>query len=153
MSRLKRSIWFLVAFSFILSFASIVQAKTESLSVPAERELVQTIILAAGDRIDVTFTALGQTSNILHFWVVFPNATKRDFGETSQFAFSFASDFKGECTLHFDNSGSSESKLITLNYEIENYIFGIPQIFFLIVVIAALLLIIVAGYIIMGKYG
>jgi hypothetical protein len=54
--------------------------------------------------------------------------------------------------MHFDNRNSSSSKLVTLNYEVEHYYFGIPSVLFIVVAITVLLVCVVAGYIIMGKY-
>ena len=89
---------------------------------------------------------------MLHFLIVLPNATAMDYGEIGQCSTSFITNTKGGVELHFDNSNSSDSKLVTLNYEIEHYIFGIPQMIFLLIVIALLLVGITAGYLIMGKY-
>lgn len=149
---LSNPAFFLLVFALIISLAGLAQATTESLNVQAGKEFIKTIDLAAEDQIRITFTVLGSAPDTLHFWMFFPNATTRDYGEKSQSTISFTSDVQGLCELHFDNSNSSSTQLITLNYEIEHYIFGIPQIPFLIIVIAVLLLAIVVGYIIMGKY-
>lgn len=149
---LSKSALFLLVLALVTGLVDFAQATTESLNVQAGKEFIKTIDLAAEDQIRITFTFIGSTPDTLHFWMVFPNATTRGYGEISQSTISFISDVQGLCELHFDNSNSSSAQLITLNYEIEHYIFGIPQIPFLIIVIAVLLLAVVAGYIIMGKY-
>jgi hypothetical protein len=85
--------------------------------------------------------------------MILPNGTTSDHGEISQCTTEFFTDVKGECQLHFDNSNSSNAQLVTLNYDVEHFIFGIPQMIFLLIAIAVLLLLVAAGYIIMGKYG
>jgi hypothetical protein len=142
----------LIVLTLIITLASSAQATTESLNIQAGKESVRTINLAAEDKIRITFTLVSHTSGDFHFWMVFPNSTKRDSGETTQTTISFSSEVKGICELHFDNSNASENQLVTLNYEIEHFIFGIPQIPFLLIVVTFFLLCIIAGYIIMGKY-
>ena len=148
---LAKSILLIVLIS-TLTLAGSSQATTESLNIQAGKESVRTVNLAAEDKIRITFTLVSHTSGDFHFWMVFPNSTKRDYGETTQTTISFSSEVKGTCEMHFDNSNSSENQLVTLNYEIEHLIFGIPQIPFLLIVVTFFLLCIIAGYIIMGKY-
>ena len=148
---LAKSILLIVLIS-TLTLAGSSQATTESLNIQAGKESVRTVNLAAEDKIRITFTLVSHTSGDFHFWMVFPNSTKRDSGETTQTTISFSSEVKGTCEMHFDNSNSSENQLVTLNYEIEHFIFGIPQIPFLLIVVTFFLLCIIAGYIIMGKY-
>jgi len=152
MKPLNKLTYLLFIFTLTISLAGSVQAATESLNVQGGKEFVRTIDLETEDRIRLTYTVLGQASSTLRFWMVFPNATTKDYGETTQGTIIFISDVKGRCELHFDNSNSSDTKLVTFNYEIEHYIFGIPQIPFLLIVITLFLLCIVAGYILMGKY-
>jgi hypothetical protein len=57
----------------------------------------------------------------------------------------------GDYTLHFSNIESSTDKLITLDYEVEHYIFGIPQMLFLVLIIAAVCATAIAVFILMGK--
>ena len=149
---LKGPVCLLVVICFLVCSVGIVQAATTSFSVDPGKEFVRTIDLDSGDKIQISFTVLGGTSNMLHFWILLPNATAMDYGEIGQCSTNFITNTKGEVELHFDNINSSDSKLVTLNYEIEHYIVGIPQMIFLLIVIALLLVGITAGYLIMGKY-
>ena len=47
-------------------------------------------------------------------------------------------DVKGEYELNFVNNDIKESKLVTLNLDVEHYIFGMPQMLFLAVVIVVI---------------
>jgi hypothetical protein len=152
MKLVNRLTYLLVVFTLLITTIAVVQAATESLNVQAGDDLIRKIALSAEDHIRITFTVLSQSSSSFRFWIVFPNGTSRYYEESTSYNINFASDVQGECELHFDNTNSTSTQLITLNYEIEHYYFGIPEIPFLIIVIGVLLLCIVAGYIIMGKY-
>lgn len=53
--------------------------------------------------------------------------------------------------MHFSNTDSLEDKLVTLDYEIEHYIFGMPQMLFLAIIIVLVCIAAVAAFILMGK--
>jgi hypothetical protein len=152
MKLFSRLVCFLMVFILLISMTATVQAATKSLNIQAGEDSVRKIGMSAGDHMRISFTVLSQSPSSFRFWTVFPNGTTRDYEESSSYNISFASDVQGECELHFDNSNSSNTQLVTLNYEIEHYYFGIPEIPFLIIVIGILLLCIVAGYVVMGKY-
>jgi hypothetical protein len=154
--RASKSICTLI-FILVISLSSTAQAATtESLAVNAGKEVTRSIELGPEDRIQLTCNVrvegIAQTLNNFQFWVIFPNATTKDYGATAQTSISFISDIKGNLELHFDNINSSDPKRVTLYYNIEHYIFGIPQIPFLLIAVAVFLVCIAAGYIIMGKY-
>ena len=116
------------------------QAMTTSFTVKGGEEVTHPISLAAEDRVliqfsAVAFSAVGEASNTVHFSIVFPNETVRDFGEIGQTSFSFVCDVEGEYTLHFVNNDQTAEKRVTLNYEIDHYIFGIPQMLFMVILI------------------
>ena len=142
--------------AFLIAFA---QAKTESFMVQPGKELTRTTArLAAGDQCAITFKVMASDptapgTGALHFFMVLPNGTTSDYGIIGQFSINFFADTDGECQLHFDNSNSTESQLVTLNCETEHYVFGIPNMIFMLIVITVLLLFVAAGYVIMGKYG
>jgi hypothetical protein len=148
----SRLVCSLMVFTLLITMTATVQATTESLNVQAGEDSVRKIGMSAEDHIRISFTVLSQSPSSFHFWMVFPNGTTRDYEESSSYNVSFVSGVQGECELHFDNTNSSSAQLVTLNYEIEHYYFGIPEIPFLIIVIGILLLCIVAGYVMMGKY-
>ena len=142
---------FLILFLFIGSFG-IVLATTESLTIDAGKEAVCKIDVASQDRVQLTFVTTGQASSHLSFSIVFPNSTLINFGELDQYSTKFTSNAKGTCELHFDNTNSSEGSFIALNYNVEHYILGVPEMIFVLGAIAVLLMVIVSGYIAMGKY-
>jgi hypothetical protein len=142
-----------VIFCLLTVLACVAHATTENINVESGKEITRTIDLAAGDRSSVTFTVTGPAPSTVHFFMVLPNGTTSDYGEVSRCTIDFSTDVQGECELHFGNGNSSGAELVTLNYDVEHYIFGIPQMFFLLIAVAVLLLFVVAGYVAMGKYG
>ena len=152
--RLLKTLLFILTVSCLMTvLIGSALASTESINVQPGKEITITRDLAAGDRSSITFTVTGPDPCTLHFYIIFSNGTTTDYGKTGRCTIEFFADAKGECQLHFDNTDSQNAQMVTLNYEVEHYIFGIPQMFFLLLAIAALLLVVVAGYIIMGKYG
>jgi hypothetical protein len=75
----------------------------------------------------------------------------KEFDKVGYFHYPFVCDAEGEYVLHFSNAGSSEDRLVTLDYEVDHYIFGIPQMFFLTIIIAIVCVAAVAVFIFMGK--
>jgi hypothetical protein len=154
MNYLRKSTSFTVIIVVILlAFLTVsVQASTTTFNVPSGEELTRTIDLKTEDHVTLTFTAVGGGKEPLHFYMVFPNGTTLDKGSVTQIKTNFISDASGPFELHFDNNSTS-TQLITLNYEVERYYFGLPVMIWLLIGIAVLLLFITAGYISMGKYG
>lgn len=142
---------FLILCLFISSLG-IVQATTESLTIDAGKEVVCKIDVTSQDRVQLTFVTTDQASSNLSFSIVFPNSTVVSLGELDQYSTKFTSNVQGICELHFDNTNSSESEFVAVNYNVEHYIFGMPEMIFVLAAIAVLLMAIVSGYIIMGKY-
>ncbi len=145
----KKLCCFLLILCLSVVFVGTVNATTESLNIEAGKDYVCKIGLVSEDKIHLTFVTIGQTSC---FSIVFPNSTVLNLGETDQYSTSFTSDTTGTCELHFCNTNSSESSLVSLNYDVEHYILGIPEMIFLLLAIAVLLMFILTGYVVMGKY-
>ena len=149
----KKPLYLLIIISLIVILTSTVYAMPESINVEPHKEITRTIDLATGDRTSITVKVLGPAPSTIHFYMVLPNGTTDDRGDLSECELSFSTDVKGECQLHFDNVNSSNTQLVTLNYDVEHFIFGIPQMMFLLIAITVLLLFVAAGYVAMGKYG
>jgi|YelNatPaOPRAMG01_1025707.scaffolds.fasta_scaffold07670_9 hypothetical protein len=145
-----------VYLTFVLIFAIVVsvdvaEATSTSFTVHGGEDVVKTIKLAVEDHVSIKFTVVGQTNHAITFYMVYPNGSIRDFGNVGSFSYSFVCNLEGEYRLYFSNMASSEEKLVTLDYEIEHYIFGIPQMFFLTIIIVLVCLAAVATFVLMGK--
>jgi hypothetical protein len=149
----KKPLYLIIIFSLIVILTSTVYAAFESINVEPGKEITRTVDLATGDRTSITVKVSGPDPSTIHFYLVLPNGTTDDRGDLSHCELSFSTDVKGECQLHFDNVNSSNAQLVILNYEVEHFIFGIPQMMFLLIAITVLLLFVAAGYVAMGKYG
>lgn len=148
-----RPLHLLVVLGLAAILIAVAQATTESFMVQPGQEVTRPAKMNADDRCSLTLTIQGPTPSKLHFFMVLPNGTTTDYGEVSQCRVDFFTDTTGECQFHFNNSNSADSQLVTLNYEIEHYVFGIPNMIFMLIVITVLLVFVAAGYVIMGKYG
>jgi hypothetical protein len=153
MTNLRRtSVYTLIIIALLAVLIGLGQAMTTNFTVKGGEEITHPISLATEDRVLIQFSAVassavGEASNTVHFSIVFPNGTVRDFGEVGQTSFSFVCDVEGEYTLHFVNNDQTVEKSVTLNYEIDHYIFGIPQMLFMVILIAVVSMVGVAVFI------
>ena len=147
----KPLILFLFTVIAVLSIVQSAQATSMTITVEGGKEETKSISLAVDDHVLIRFTVLGPSDSSVDFSITYPNGTEKDFGKTGDFHESFVCDTDGECVLRFSNSYSTEDKLVTLNCEIEHYIFGMPQMLFLVMVIAVVCVAAVAVFILMGK--
>jgi hypothetical protein len=131
---------FLVVLVLIAVLIGVGQATTTQFTVEAGGELTHPINLVAEDRVLIQYKVVGAvgTANTVDLAMIFPNATVKDFGEKGDFTYSFVCDAEGEYQLHFTNNDETESMLVTLDYEIDHYIFGMPQMLFMVIVIAVI---------------
>jgi hypothetical protein len=136
MANLKRS---LVNVLIILALLGVLiglgKATITNFTVEGGEEVTHPISLIVEDRVLIQIKVVGGTANDLHFNMSFPNATVRDFGAAGDFSYSFICDVEGEYVLHFVNTDQAENKIVTLNYDIQHYIFGIPQMLFMVILI------------------
>ena len=131
----------LVTFFVIPSWAT-----TLSITVPAGEQVNQIMELKVNDHVRIQFNVLGTDNSYISFSLVYPNSTELNFGEGVSFSYNFICESKGEYRMHFINNDLAENKLVTLNYEIESYMFGMPQTQFLIIFIAVICVVMVAFY-------
>jgi hypothetical protein len=134
------------------SFLSNAFAETENFRVLAFAESQKSISLKENDHVSMGYTIIGESDSEFDFRITDPlGNTIFHFDGIGQRNFSFISTTTGTYILHFDNSLSSAPKIVTLNYSIEHYMWGIPQNLFLVIVIAIILVIAVATFAFLGK--
>ena len=152
MANLRRSpVYVLIILALLVVLMGLGQATITSFIVKGGEEVTHPIKLIVEDRVLIQFKVVGETSNTLHFSMSFPNATVRDFGESGDFSYSFICDVEGEYVLHFVNTDQKENIHVTLDYEVQHYIFGIPQMLFLTIIIVLACLVGVAAFVLMGR--
>ena len=123
------------------------QAATVSLNVKRGEEIIHPINLIVEDRVLIQFKVVGAANSFVHFSITFPNATIQNLGEIGDYSTRFVCDIEGEYTLNFTNNDKTEDKLVTLNYEIDHYIFGMPQMLFMVILIVIISIVGVAIFI------
>ncbi len=129
-----------------------VHATIENFAVNPESEVTRSLILHENDRVSVSFSVLGELTNELNFYVTDPNGgIILRYERVGQKNLSFLTKMAGTYVLHFDNLHSTEGKMITLNYDIEHLIMGMPQTMFLVLIIVGVLVCAVASFTLMGK--
>ena len=148
----RTKIYFLIIAISLSFLTQVAVAIALNFSVPKNDEVVRSLTLAVDDRVSIKFTVTGQTESVLDFRLQDPNGDiiieHKKVGNVNEKLVCVVS---GEYYLYFSNLESSEDKLVTLNYEIGHYIFGIPQMLFLTMIIALLCMGAIAAFVMMGK--
>jgi hypothetical protein len=151
MANLGRSAgYIIIILALAVIFIGLGHATTTQFTLKAGGEVTHPINLIADDRVLIQYkviSAIADTSNTVQFSINFPNGTVKEFGESGDFSYSFVCDAEGEYTLNFTNTDQTENKLVTLNYEIDHYIFGMPQMLFMVILIAVVSMVGVAVFI------
>ena len=142
----------LLAVTLFLALAKAAKATTISFTVPKGDEWTESISLVVDDRVLIEFTVVGQTKSELDFYITDPQGNmKVEYIKVGTVKCSFICDTAGEYVLHVSNTDQSEDKLVTLNYDVQHYILGIPQTLFLTMFIALVCVAAVAAFVLMGK--
>ena len=134
-----------------VSFVRSTNASTMSVTVSGGEEISQNIGLEVDDQLVIQFKVIGQKNSLISFSITYPNSTQISYGEISEYSQTLLCDETGEYTLNFINNDVSESKLVSLNYNVEHYVFGIPKLFFFAIIIAVICLTMIAAIAYMGK--
>jgi hypothetical protein len=146
----KSPVYILIILALTLVFIGLGHATTTNFTLKGGEEVTHPINLRTEDRVLIQFKVMGviaESSHTLLFSINFPNGTVKEFGESGDFSYSFVCDAEGEYTLNFTNTDQTENKLVTLNYEIDHYIFGMPQMLFMVIIIAVVSMVGVAVFI------
>jgi hypothetical protein len=147
-----RLIYALVVATLIVIFTTPVRATTMSFTVPAGQDVTRMLTLVVDDRVTIKFTVTGQTTSVLDFYIVDTNGSVTEsYRQTGNANINFVCSDAGNYTMHFSNTDPNEDKLVSLDYEIQHYIFGMPEMLFMTIVIAALCLLMAAAFIAMGR--
>jgi hypothetical protein len=153
MTIMKRIACLLLAAAMVLLLIPAVRATAESFTVPAGQEETISLNLAAQDHVQIRFTVIGGTTNMLNFYITDPNGNVFEtFGNVATVDYSFICLHAGVYTLHFSNTASADDKFVSLDYEVDHYIFGMPTMLFLTLVVLGICMAAVAVYILTSKH-
>ena len=143
----------LLAAATILLLLPASKATVESFTVSAGQEETRALDLASEDHVQIRFTVTGRTTNVLDFYLTDPDENIMvTFNNTGSVSYAFVCSQQGQYTLHFSNIASADDKFVSLDYEIDHYTFGMPQMLFLTIIIAFICVAMVAVFIRMSKH-
>ena len=143
----------LLAVAIVLLLVPAVRGVAESFTVKAGQEETRTIYLVVEDHVQIRFTVIGQTISTLNFYITDPHGyTMKTFSATGNVNYAFICSQEGDYTLHFSNVASTEDKLVSLDYEVTPYIYGIPQTLFLVLIIVGICMVMVTVFILKSKH-
>lgn len=141
---------FLIGFLMFVSSINLSYAATVSMTISAGEEINQKIDLEKGDHLFLQFSVVGTHDNVISFSIIYPDGSEKNFGQTGSFEEQLICDIEGEYSLNFVNDDISESKLVTYNYKIDQYVLGIPKLLFQALVIVVICLAMVSAFILMS---
>jgi hypothetical protein len=152
MANLRRSsVNVLIILALLVVLMGLGQATITSLMMKGGEEATHPINLIVEDRVLIQYKVVGGNVSALQFSINFPNGTVRDFGGSGDFSYSFICDVEGEYVLHFVNTDQTEDIRVTLDYEVQHYIFGIPQMLFMAIIVVLACIGGVFAFVIMGR--
>jgi len=129
----------LLAFTMFL-FVGFAYAPTRTLSVEGKQKISIPLELKENDRFSGKILVSGNLD--IDFYVVDPNGNVfLSYIKVGNLEFAFSAPRDGQYTFYFDNTESDQQKDVTFNYNIQHYIFGVPQELFLLGVIVVIIMI------------
>jgi hypothetical protein len=142
-----------LAVAIVLLLVPAVGAVAQSFTVRAGQEETKTLSLVVEDHVQIRFTVIGKTVSTIDFYVTDPLGNVMvSLGTTGNVNYDFICSLEGMYTLHFSNVASAEDRLVTLDYEVTSYIFGMPQTLFLVLIACVLCVGAVTVFILMSKH-
>jgi hypothetical protein len=151
MIRLEKTLCIIFFVTSFLTVVSIASATVMNFPVHAVEEVRLNLVVE--DHVVMKFTVVGAwNDNTLDFWLAYPNGTvKLAFNNIGNVDYSFVCDKDGEYVLHFSNPSPTVDKQVSLDYEVQHYILGMPQMLFLTIIIVGVCVAAVGVFILMGK--
>ena len=141
---MKRLIIGLFCFLTFFLVCNLATAFSESIQVPAGETETRAVNMKEGDRISGRVAIVGQS---LNFSIHSPDGQAIINNTLSDpIDFQFAATATGTYGFYFENTYSDEAKLVTLNYNVQHYIFGFPQEYMILFFIVGLALVAVVVY-------
>jgi hypothetical protein len=136
---IKKCLTFLLLAATLVLLVPMVRATALSFTVHAGQEEIRPLRLVVDDHVQIRFTVTGQATDVLGFHITDPQGNiMEDFGTTGNVNYAFVCLQEGEYRLHFSNVVSAEDKLVSLDYEVQHYTFGMQQNLFLTLVVAGI---------------
>jgi hypothetical protein len=145
---MKRFFAFLCSLIALVLLAGVVSAYSSTFELPAGDSITRDVDLNAEDVVSGRITIVGSAIN---FSVLDPDdIIISNYTVDGPLDFSFTAAKAGKYNFHFENCFSDKAKSVTLNYNVQHYIFGFPQEFALLFIIVGVALIAVVIFIAMS---
>ena len=136
---MKRFFAFLCSLVALVLLVGIVGAYSDTFELPAKNSVTREVDLNAEDVVSGRVAIVGKAIN---FSVTDPDGVIiSNYTLSGPLDFSFTATNSGKFTFHFENWFSEDAKHVTLNYNVQHYIFGFPQEFVLLFLIVGVALI------------
>lgn len=152
MSVLRKIIVYTLFFLMVISFIiGLVFSITFNINIQPDSEVDHKIDLALDDHVLLQVRSIGGTSGNFSSSFILPGGSLLILGEGNSFDYSFICEIEGEYTLKLVNTDVQNEKLVTLNIDIQNYVFGMPKMLFLTLIIVGICLVGVVFFVFLGK--
>lgn len=142
---------FLVVLCVLIAFVltcGFVNAYSETIELPAKDSATRTVNLNEGDVVSGRITIVG---NPINFSLSDPdNIIIQEYTISGPTNFQFTAAKTGMYSFRFENGFSDEIKFVTLNYNVQHYIFGFPQEYILVFLIVGLAVVAVVVFVAMS---
>jgi hypothetical protein len=145
---MKKVIAVLYVLLAFLLICNPVSGYSESIQVPARGTETRTVDMNKGDQISGRVSIVGHP---LNFSISGPDGQViLNNTLTNPMDFQFTAPTTGSYNLHFENLFSDEMKFVTLNYNVQHYIFGVPQEYMILFFIVGIALVALVVYVAMS---
>jgi hypothetical protein len=147
----KITIYSLFFLLLVSSIVGLVHSITFNINVKSNSEASHEFDLILEDHVLLQVRSIGSTSGNFSSILLLPNDSTIQIGEGNSFDYSFICEIEGHYILKFINSDIQNDKLVTLNVEIQNYVFGMPKMLFMTLLIVGICLVGVVFFVFLGK--
>jgi hypothetical protein len=145
---MKRFFTFLGPLIALVLLAGLVSAYSDTFELPAKDSVKREVNLNAEDVVSGRVAIVGMPIN---FSVLDPDdVVISNYTVDGSLDFNFSAAKAGKYQLRFENWFSDEVKSVTLNYNVQHYIFGFPQEFALLFIIVGVALVAVVIFVAMS---
>ena len=131
---------------FSSTLIQVVLATTSEFNILGNGVKTVPIHLLIEDHVTIKYTSIGAVESS----ITCPNGTISALNSGVD-GYRFTCNQEGDYILKFRNPNADRSALVALNYEVEHYMFGMPQMFFLALVVAVICVLAVAVFVMMSK--
>ncbi|MEM2974876.1 MAG: emp24/gp25L/p24 family protein [Candidatus Bathyarchaeia archaeon] len=146
---MKKTTLILLIFA-LSSTINLAHAPTKNLTIEGKQKTSVPIKLEENDRF--AGKVLVSSNLDINFYVVDPTGNIfLNYSQIGDLEFAFSAPMTGQYVFCFDNSESDQIKTVTFNYNIQHYVFGIPQELFLLGVIVIIIMICIIVYVASSK--